>query len=274
MSIDFRRRVRIPGAVLAGTAIAVAGWVAGSAAPKERHVDAQPPFGFSDVVYLSHVNTKRMPIYPGDPDVRLRTLFTVEEDGFRLKLMRMAEHSGTHWGSPCHFNVGEPCAEDMDPEDFFHPAVVIDARSESNANDDYRLTVNDLQDFESLHGTIPDNAMVIMWTGWARRWDNPQRYINSDENGVLHSPGFGARATRWLIKNRGIGGLGIDTLGVDPGNDETFKTNTLLLKEHRIHLENLRGLGRMPPVGGWIVVGGVRNQGGSGSPATVFGLVP
>ena len=26
--------------------------------------------------------------------------------------------------------------------------------------------------------------------------------------------------------------------------------------------------------GGWIVVGGVRNEGGSGSPATVFGLVP
>jgi hypothetical protein len=30
----------------------------------------------------------------------------------------------------------------------------------------------------------------------------------------------------------------------------------------------------MPPAGGWIIVGGVRIRGGSGSPATVFGLIP
>jgi len=70
------------------------------------------------------------------------------------------------------------------------------------------------------------------------------------------------------------GGLGIDTLGVDPGIDEEFKTNTLLLRGHRIHLESMGGLEQMPANGGWIVVGGVRNEGGSGSPATVFGLVP
>jgi kynurenine formamidase len=274
MSTEVRRRAHIPVAIVASALIAGAGWITGNAAPHEGHAAAQAPFGFSNVVFLSHVNKKKMPIYPGDPEVRLRTLFTVEEDGFRLKLMRIGEHSGTHWGSPCHFNDGELCADDMNPEDFFHPAVVIDARSESKVNEDYRLTVNDLEDFEALHGAIPDNAMVIMWTGFSRRWNNPQRYINADEKGVLHSPGFGARATRWLIKNRNVGGLGIDTLGVDPGNDEAFKTNTLLLKEHRIHLENLRGLGQMPSVGGWVVVGGVRNQGGSGSPATVFGLVP
>jgi kynurenine formamidase len=274
MTANLRRRARIPAAIVASALIAGAGWITGSAASREGERAVQAPFGFSDVVFLSHVNTKKMPIYPGDPKVRLRTLFTVEEDGFRLKLMRMGEHSGTHWGSPCHFNDGEPCANDMDPEDFFHPAVVIDARAESKANEDYRLKVNDLEDFEAVHGTIPEGAMVIMWTGFARRWDNPKRYVNADQNGVLHSPGFGAKATRWLIRNRNIGGLGIDTLGVDPGNDEELKTNTLLLKEHRIHLENLRGLRRMPAAGGWVVVGGVRNRGGSGSPATVFGLVP
>lgn len=41
-----------------------------------------------------------------------------------------------------------------------------------------------------------------------------------------------------------------------------------------MHLENLAGLGEMPPAGGWVIVGGVRVRGGSGSPATVFGLVP
>jgi kynurenine formamidase len=268
-------RVRTPLAVLSCALFACVGWVVAKAASEERPwVVRQAPFGFSDVVFLSHVNTRGMPIYPGDPEIRLRTLFTVEEDGFRLKLMRIGEHSGTHWGSPCHFNAGEPCAEDMNAEDFFHPAVVVDARPQSEENEDYRLKIKDLQNYETANGPIPGNAMVIMWTGFASRWDDPNEYINADEEGVLHSPGFGAKATRWLIKNRDIGGLGIDTLGVDPGNDEAFKTNTLLLKQHRIHLENLRGLGQMPPAGGWVVVGGVRNRGGSGSPATVFGLVP
>jgi kynurenine formamidase len=279
-SSNLLRRVRTPAAAFVGVAVAGALLLGGTASSGPQPAAPQPaapgqaPFGFDEVVFLSHVNTRSMPIYPGDPAVKLRTLFTVEEDGFRLKSMRIGEHSGTHWGSPCHFNAGEACAEDMEPEDFFRPAVVIDAREQSKNDVDYRLKIADIENFEAANGTIPDNAMVIMWTGFAGRWDHPKRYINADDEGVLHSPGFGAAVTKWLIKNRAVGGLGIDTLGVDPGNDEEFKTNTLLLKEHRIHLENLRGLGQMPPTGGWVVVGGVRNRGGSGSPATVFGLIP
>jgi kynurenine formamidase len=268
------RWFRAPVVVAVVVVVAAAAWTGGRAAsvgdaPSHRRA----PFGFGEVVFLSHVNTRSMPVYPGDPSFKLRTLFTVKDDGFKLKSMRIGEHSGTHWGAPCHFNEGERCADRMVAADFFHPAVVIDTRAQSRNNDDYRLTISDIQDFEAEHGSIPDDAMVIMRTGFAARWNRPKEYVNADD-GVLHSPGFGARATRWLIKNRNIGGLGIDTLGVDPGNDEEFKTNTLLLKGHRIHLENLAGLGQMPATGGWVAVGGVRNKGGSGSPATVFGLIP
>jgi kynurenine formamidase len=91
---------------------------------------------------------------------------------------------------------------------------------------------------------------------------------------TLHYPGFGADAVSWLIEQRSIGALGIDTMGIDPGADASCGANRLLLREHRIHLENLAGLGEMPPSGGWIIVGGIRIRGGSGSPATVFGLIP
>jgi glutamate:GABA antiporter len=63
-------------------------------------------------------------------------------------------------------------------------------------------------------------------------------------------------------------------MGVDPGADATFGSNRLLLHGHRMHLENLCGLGQMPATGGWIIVGGARIKDGSGSPATVFGLIP
>ena len=122
----------------------------------------------------------------------------------------------------------------MAPEDFFHPAVVVDARSQSRRSADYALTVTDLKRFEERHGRIPDNAMVIMWTGWQERWDDLNPTSNQDSDGVLHFPGISVQATRWLIDKRALVGLGIDTHGVDPGIDELYMTNTLLLKKHRI----------------------------------------
>jgi kynurenine formamidase len=267
-----RRPTWAVGIALAAAVGFGAGQLGRAAAPAAAPPEA--PFGFERVVFLSHVNVEGMPVFPGDPPFELETLFTVEEDGFRLNLMRITEHSGTHWGSPCHFNAGERCAEDLRARDFFRPAVVIDARADVRRDSDYALTASDVREFEAEHGRIPDGAMVVMWTGWASRWDDPAAYVNADAEGGLSFPGIGVDATRWLIRNRDLGGLGIDTLGVDPGSDETFATNTLLLRRQRIHLENLAHLGKMPPTGGWIVVGGVRNSGGSGSPATIYGLIP
>ena len=259
-------------AVAAGVGFAVAG--DGSHSASAHGNRSHGPFGFSKVVFLSHVNTVGMPIFPGDPPFELETLFTVENDGFKLNKMTIGEHSGTHWGAPCHFNAGERCAEDMAPEDFFHPAAIVDARRQSAKDPDYALTVADLKRFERKHGRIPRNAVVVMWTGWQERWDDPAAFFNEDADGVMHFPGISVEATQWLIDNRKLGGLGIDTHGVDPGSDTSYATNTLLLQGHRIHIENMGGLEQMPANGGWIVVGGVRNEGGSGSPATVFGLVP
>ncbi|MEZ5217060.1 MAG: cyclase family protein [Ilumatobacteraceae bacterium] len=230
--------------------------------------------GLGDVVFLSHVNTETMPIFPGDPVPVIEDTFTVENDGFKLQTVTIGDHSGTHWGAPCHFNEGEACAQDMNPEDFVHPAVVVDIRAQSAADPDYALTVEDLKKFERRNGRIPRDAVVIAWTGWQEKWNDAAAYFNQDADEVMHYPGISAEATSWLIDTRRLGGLGIDTHGVDPGADVTYLTNTLLLQDHRIHIENMTGLEQLPPIGAWVVVGGVRNEGGSGSPATVLGLIP
>jgi kynurenine formamidase len=231
------------------------------------------PFGFREVVFLSHVVTAAAPVFPGDPPVELRTAATVERDGYYLQYLGTGEQAGTHWAAPAHFNPGEAAADELEPGDFFFPAAVLDVRDAAAADPDYALTVADLEDWESRFGRVPEHAAVIMWTGFCDRWPDPVTYLNADAAGCPHYPGFGVAATRWLIDHRGIGALGTDTMGVDPGVDDSFGSNRLLLRDHRIHLENLTGLGRMPPAGGWLIVGGVRTRGGSGSPATVFGLI-
>jgi kynurenine formamidase len=232
------------------------------------------PFGFGKVVFLSHVLGDSTPVFPGDPPVEIRPAATIAQDGYYLQSLTAGEQAGTHWAAPAHFQAGQAAADELDPGDFFFPAVVLDVRATAAENADFALGVEEIRHWEATYGPIPSGSAVVMWTGFEDRWDDPVAYLNADSDGGLHYPGFGASAVSWLIEHRSIGALGTDTMGIDPGADTTFRSNQLLLQEHRIHLENLSGLSEMPPAGGWIIVGGIRIRGGSGSPATVFGLIP
>jgi kynurenine formamidase len=239
--------------------------------------------GFHRVVFLSHVNDPATtPVFPGDPKFTLTTAFTVPEDGYYLQYVKEGEHTGTHWGAPCHFHTNELCADQLDPSDLVRPAVVVDVRAQTARNVDYQVTIADLKAWERRHGRMPAGAAVIAWTGCDRFWSAkkpgpyPNYYNCGTELDGTHQPGFSLKAVRWLI-DRGVlgrqGALGTDTFGPDPGTDEEFRESSLVFHRHRIDLENLTGLGQLPAKGAWIVVGGPRNRNGSGSPATIFGLV-
>src|SRR3954453_15079626 len=120
-----------------------------------------------NLVNLSHVNDPATTnVFPGDPAFELETIATIPADGYYLQFVREGEHTGTHWGAPGHFTTGEPLADDMDPGDLFGPAVKIDVRAKAAANPDYAVTVDDLKAWEKRHGRIPDESVVVLWTGW------------------------------------------------------------------------------------------------------------
>ena len=50
--------------------------------------------------------------------------------------------------------------------------------------------------------------------------------------------------------------------------------SVLLYDRHRISLENLANLESLPARGAWVLVGGPRNKAGSGSTATIYGVLP
>jgi kynurenine formamidase len=255
---------------------------AGPAAAGQGSGPAQAPAGFRKVVFLSHVNDPATtPGFPGDPAFRLTTAFTVPEDGYYLQYVKEGEHTGSHWGAPCHFHEGARCADQLDPADLVRPAVVVDIRAKVARDVDYQLTVGDLEAWQARHGRMPEGAAVIARTGCDRWWSARQTGRNYYNCGTgragLHQPGFSLAAVRWLIGHHVLGrqgALGTDTFGPDPGTDEEFRESSLVLHRRRLTLENLTGLGQLPPRGAWVVVGGPRNRDGSGSPATIFGLVP
>jgi kynurenine formamidase len=273
---EMGRREMVTGAA-AGLAGVLAGGLLPAGAAQAAPDGAAGPLGGLRLVNLSHVNDPATTnVFPGDPPFTLETIATVPEDGFYQQYVREAEHTGTHWGAPCHFKEGGRCADQLDPADLFRPAVKIDIRRQAARDADYAASVDDLRDFERRHGRIPPEAAVILWTGWEDKWGTPA-YPNLDADGVIHQPGFSVAAVRWLLRTGRLGergALGTDTFSPDVGRDSSFAVSIMLYDRRRISLENLANLSSLPPRGAYVLVGGPIHRRGSGSTATIYGIIP
>lgn len=229
------------------------------------------------LISLSHVNDPATTnLYPGDPAFELATVATIERDGYYLQSVRQGEHTGTHWGAPGHFNAGQPLADDLDPGDLFRPAVKIDVRAQCARDADYAVTIGDVEAWEGRHGRIPDESVVIIWTGWDAKWGTDAFY-HYDSDGVPHQPGFAPDTVRWLIDTGRLGrrgGTGTDTFGPDVGTDRGYAVSLLVYQRHRISLEILANLAALPATGGYVLCGGHINKAGSGSTALIYGVLP
>ena len=231
-------------------------------------------FLHSTIVDLSQPVSPRMPLWPGDPPPEFEPWATIARDGYYLRRFSLSEHAGTHLTAPASFYPNGRTVDQYTPEELVKPAVVIDARQQCQATPDYALTPDDVAAWESRHGSIPADSIVLLLTGWAERWNNPATYLGADADGGLHFPGFGPDAAALLLNERKAAGLGTDTPGVEPGNDITFAVSKMVLSQPRIVLENLSNLHELPPTGSVLVIGLLRLEGGSGSPVAVTALVP
>ncbi len=229
---------------------------------------------YSHVVDLSHVISSDIPLWPGDPPVELEPVAEFDRDGYYLRRFSMGEHSATHMNAPNSFHEKGVSIDAYTPESLVVPAVVIDVRKQAAADPDYALATEDVSVWEAEHGKVPAGSVVIAYTGWQEKWHDPTAFLNEDAEGGLHFPGFDGETTTYLLEQRQIAGVGIDTHGVDPGQDESYATNTQVLAQQGIVLENLAHLDKLPATGITLVIGTLRLKDGSGSPASVLAFVP
>ncbi|HEY9848299.1 MAG TPA: cyclase family protein [Leptolyngbyaceae cyanobacterium] len=241
-----------------------------------RSEKPQKTITYSRVIHLSHVIDTNIPIWPGDPPVELETVATIEKDGYYLRRFSMGEHSATHINAPISFHPSGIAIDRYPAESLVVPAVVIDISKSANANFDYCLTINDIWHWEQQNGKIPRGSVVLVYTGWQEKWlkSDENAFLNPDKAGNLHFPGIGSEATLFLIREREIAGLGIDTHGVDAAIENSFYTNNLMLEKPRIVLENLTNLDQLPARGTTLVIGILRLKNGSGSPVGVLAFLP
>ena len=232
------------------------------------------PSGKTRVLDLSYAISDKLVPWPGDEKFfEAKVNASVEKNGYFTRSFWMLEHYGTHLDAPAHFPPGKATVEQIPTKQLFGPAVVIDVRAESGKDADYQLSAARIEEWEKRHQRIPEGAIVLLRTGWAKRWPDVQKYRNRDAKGKMHFPGFSPEGAKLLIARK-VSGLGCDTLSVDHGASEDFAVHHLSLGAGLYHLENLADLSELPETGAFLVVAPIKLEGGSGGPVRVFALLP
>jgi kynurenine formamidase len=224
------------------------------------------------VVDLTHVITEDFPTYFGGPNLATETLFTLEQNGFNMYRWLLVEHTGTHMDTPFHFSNGLS-ADQIPLSQLVVPLVVIDIRKKAEVNPDAQVTPGDILDWEHRHGRLPKGACVAMNSGWADKVHTPE-FRNADANGILHFPGFHVEAVEFLLEERHVNGIAVDTLSLDYGPSPDFATHYRWLPTNRWGLEAIANLDKIPAKGVTLIVGSPTIAGATGGPCRLFALVP
>jgi kynurenine formamidase len=235
--------LRTPSSLLLALALAACG--APPALSDLRWIDLSHDFA-SDTVY-----------WPTAPLFEL----TVDSKGmtdqgywYESNTFKSSEHGGTHIDAPVHFAKGRWTTDEIPLERLVGPAVVVDVRAQCERERDYEVRVEDLVEFERRHGTIREGTIVLLDTGFARRWPDRASYMGTAERGLqaslqLHFPGLGPAAARWLA-GRKVAAVGIDTPSIDHGPSRMFYAHRELFAANVPAFENVAAAGCSAAGGG------------------------
>lgn len=191
-----------------------------------------------------------------------------------------SEHGGTHADAPIHFSKNGKKIDQIPLHDWIGPAVKIDVVSKCLRNRDYLLTVEDIKQWEAKYGMIPDNAWVLMYTGIdTKYYPDRKEVLGTTKTGKgalpeLSFPGFSTEATEFLLNERNIKGIGLDTPSIDCGKSKDFKVHRICFAANKLAIENIANLDKLPAKGAVLYVIPMLIKDGTGAPARAFAVLP
>src|SRR5688572_26669235 len=222
---------------------------------------ADAPFNRGRWIDLSHDFSTETIYWPTEPNFDLKQQShgkTAAGYFYAANRFCTAEHGGTHMDAPIHFAEGRATVDQVPLSQLTGPAIILDVSKNALANADYQITVGDFEAWEKIHGRIPVSAIVLLKTGYSLHWPDPKKYLGTEEKGPaaiakLHFPGLHPEAARWLLAQRSIKAVGLDTASVDYGQSTLFETHRILFDKNIPAFENVAGLEQLPPTGAYVV---------------------
>lgn len=241
---------------------------------------AQKPPG--DPVDLTHAFGDSTIYWPTADPFELEVVAHGRTEGgwwYAANSYRAAEHGGTHLDAPIHFAEGKRTAAEIPLDDLVGPAVVIDVAVAAAADPDLLIGVPALEAWEGRNGPIPERSIVLLRTGWSERWPDAERYLGTARRGAdavaeLHFPGLDPAAADWLVTERAVRAVGIDTASIDRGQSTDFRAHQVLAEADVPIFENVAALERVPTTGAWVVALPMKIARGTGGPLRIVAFVP
>lgn len=183
-----------------------------------------------------------------------------------------SEHGGTHLDAPAHFARGKWHVDDIPLDRLVAPGIVVDVHIRAMNDPDYLIRRQDFLDWEKLHGKIPKNTTVLVLTGWESFWPDKKKYLGTDQPGDvknLHFPGFSAEAARFLVDERNVASVGLDTPSLDAGQSRDFIAHQIFGEANVPGFENVCNLATLPPKGLRVIALPMKIGKGSGAPLRI-----
>lgn len=242
----------------------------------------RPDWEQSRLIDLTHSFGADTIVWPTEQDFRLVLQQAGETPGgyyYASNRLEMAEHGGTHIDAPIHFSKGGQTLDQVPIERLVGTGVRIDVTVQCARDRDYRVSIQDFERWELAHGRIQTSAIVLLDTGFARYWPSRQQYLGTELRGpegiqALHFPGLHPEAADWLVRERQVKAVGIDTASIDFGQSSKFETHVALLSKNVPVLENLSDLYDLPHRGFDVIALPMKIAGGTGGPLRVIAVLP
>src|SRR3972149_653332 len=230
------------------------------------------PFQSGRFIDLTHDFSTETIYWPTSEPFQLETVVRgITDKNFFYSAYKFcaAEHGGTHIDAPVHFALGHNSVDKISLEQLIGPAVVIDVTEHALNDRDYQISIQDIETWESSNGSIHDNAIVLLSTGYGRYWPDRVKYMGTDKRGPdavkeLHFPGLHPGAATWLSEIRKVKAIGIDTPSIDYGQSNLFKSHQVLSKKNIPIFENVANLNQFPTKGATVIALPMKIKGGSG----------
>lgn len=236
----------------------------------------------SRIVDLTHSFGSDTIMWPTEQDFKLIVQHAEHtERGYYYSSNRieMPEHGGTHIDAPIHFSEGKQTLDQIPIDRMVGPAVRIDITEPCAHDRDYRVGISDFERWEAQYDRIPTGSIVLLDVGYAKFWPNRKAYLGTELRGpegvrALHFPGLHPEAAAWLVRERQVKAVGIDTASIDNGQSTAFETHVALLSHNVPVFENLVNLQNLPEKGFDVIALPMKIAGGTGGPLRIIAVIP
>jgi kynurenine formamidase len=238
--------------------------------------------GNTKLVDLTHSFDEQSIYWPTESGFRLeKGPAGVTPKGYYYTANRFAaaEHGGTHIDAPMHFYQGRKSVDQIPLEQLIGNGAVIDVSNKCAQDGDYQIGIQDLRQWEEKHRRQLVDVIVLLRTGYGRRWPTRGEYLGTNETGPeavakLHFPGLSPEAARWLVENRSVKAIGIDTASIDFGQSTKFGSHIKLFEHNVPVFENVANLEKLPEADFTLIALPMKIGGGSGAPLRIVAVLP